>query len=50
MPDFESSLTETTVALICDRDRRTEMAAIGRNLVDGRGAERIVDTLIEQQL
>jgi spore coat polysaccharide biosynthesis predicted glycosyltransferase SpsG len=42
MAKFSTTLQETAIALINNPERRVQMTARGRNLVDGLGAQRVV--------
>ena len=46
-PDLEERLRRHIRALAGDKARRAALGAAGRRLVDGRGAERVADALLE---
>jgi UDP-2,4-diacetamido-2,4,6-trideoxy-beta-L-altropyranose hydrolase len=44
---FQDQLKNTVAGLIATPGRRREMAEVGRHLVDGLGAERVVDVMLQ---
>lgn len=44
----EARVAETVAALLADRDRRDAMGRAGRALIDGKGAARVADRIIQE--